>query len=157
MKAGDGCVDDAALRRDLAVKAFEHTAAYDGAIANYFGARLAGEPEHFRRTLNLQLHKVQDLRYGENPHQRAAFYAEAPRLRRPGHRAAAAGQGPVLQQHRRYRRGPGLRQAVRGAGLRHRQARQPLRRGAGRHAAGLRARLRHRPGVRLRRHHRVQP
>jgi phosphoribosylaminoimidazolecarboxamide formyltransferase/IMP cyclohydrolase len=59
------------------VRVFEHTAAYDGAIANYFGARLAGEPEHFGRTLNLQLHKVQDLRYGENPHQRAAFYAEA--------------------------------------------------------------------------------
>jgi phosphoribosylaminoimidazolecarboxamide formyltransferase/IMP cyclohydrolase len=76
LKAGNGCVP-AALRRDLAVRVFEHTAAYDGAIANYFGARLAGEPEHFGRTLNLQLHKVQDLRYGENPHQRAAFYAEA--------------------------------------------------------------------------------
>jgi phosphoribosylaminoimidazolecarboxamide formyltransferase/IMP cyclohydrolase len=75
LKAGNGCVP-AALRRDLAVRAFEHTAAYDGAIANYFGARLAGEPEHFGRTLNLQFHKVQDLRYGENPHQRAAFYAE---------------------------------------------------------------------------------
>jgi phosphoribosylaminoimidazolecarboxamide formyltransferase/IMP cyclohydrolase len=109
LKAGNGCVP-AALRRDLAVQGvFEHTAAYDGAIANYLGARLAGEPEHFGRTLNLQFHKVQDLRYGENPHQRAAFYAEAGALDDLAMAPAAAGQGPVLQQHRRHRRGAGLR------------------------------------------------
>ncbi|GAB5413345.1 MAG: bifunctional phosphoribosylaminoimidazolecarboxamide formyltransferase/IMP cyclohydrolase [Congregibacter sp.] len=66
----------AALRRDLAVRAFEHTAAYDGAIANYLGARLGDEPEAFGRTFNQQFFKVQDLRYGENPHQSAAFYRE---------------------------------------------------------------------------------
>jgi phosphoribosylaminoimidazolecarboxamide formyltransferase/IMP cyclohydrolase len=66
----------ATMRRDLAVRAFEHTAAYDGAIANYLGARLNDAPETYGRTLNLQFHKVQDLRYGENPHQSAAFYRE---------------------------------------------------------------------------------
>lgn len=70
-----GCVPPP-LRRDLAVRAFEHTAAYDGAIANYLGARLDDEAVTHGRTLNLQFFKVQDLRYGENPHQNAAFYRE---------------------------------------------------------------------------------
>jgi phosphoribosylaminoimidazolecarboxamide formyltransferase / IMP cyclohydrolase len=65
-----------ATRFDLAVKAFEHTAQYDGAIANYLGCRLDAEPTNFPRTFNAQYIKVQDMRYGENPHQRAAFYAE---------------------------------------------------------------------------------
>ncbi len=62
----------------LAVKAFEHTAAYDGAVADYLG-RLGpdGAPGPFPRTLNLQLHHAQAMRYGENPHQRGAFYVEA--------------------------------------------------------------------------------
>ncbi len=70
-------------RFDLAVKAYEHTAAYDGMIANYLG-RLTGvhkadlqQAEVFPRTFNLQFHKVQEMRYGENPHQRAAFYVES--------------------------------------------------------------------------------
>ncbi|ROT94584.1 bifunctional phosphoribosylaminoimidazolecarboxamide formyltransferase/IMP cyclohydrolase [Marinobacter sp. R17] len=64
-------------RFDLAVKAFEHTAAYDGAIANYLGGRTAdNDNPDFPRTFNTQFVKVQDMRYGENPHQRAAFYAE---------------------------------------------------------------------------------
>lgn len=72
----DGCVT-AELRFDLAVKAFEHTARYDGAIANYLGALGgAGGAPGFPRSLSLQLRKVQDLRYGENPHQSAAFYRE---------------------------------------------------------------------------------
>jgi phosphoribosylaminoimidazolecarboxamide formyltransferase/IMP cyclohydrolase len=75
MRDNQGCVP-AAMRRDLAVRAFEHTAAYDGAIANYLGARLEDETATHGRTLNLQFHKVQDLRYGENPHQGAAFYRE---------------------------------------------------------------------------------
>ncbi len=66
-------------RFNLAVKAFEHTAHYDGMIANFLGNRLQGfdTPDTFPRTFNTQLHKVQDLRYGENPHQQAAFYIEA--------------------------------------------------------------------------------
>ncbi|HSH47015.1 MAG TPA: bifunctional phosphoribosylaminoimidazolecarboxamide formyltransferase/IMP cyclohydrolase, partial [Halomonas sp.] len=58
-----------ATRFDLAVKAFEHTAGYDGAIANYLGNRLPDSESDFPRTFNLQLTKKQDMRYGENPHQ----------------------------------------------------------------------------------------
>lgn len=64
-------------RFDLAIKAFEHTAQYDGMIANYFGARLPQQESQFPRTFNTQFQKKQDLRYGENSHQNAAFYVEA--------------------------------------------------------------------------------
>lgn len=64
-------------RFDLAIKAFEHTAAYDGAIANHFGQLVDGGSEQFPRTFNTQFIKAQALRYGENPHQSAAFYREA--------------------------------------------------------------------------------
>ncbi|MEQ8954517.1 MAG: bifunctional phosphoribosylaminoimidazolecarboxamide formyltransferase/IMP cyclohydrolase, partial [Gammaproteobacteria bacterium] len=72
------CSLDLATRFDLAVKTYEHTAAYDGAIANYLGARLApdGAVASFPRTFNTQFHKKQDMRYGENPHQSAAFFVE---------------------------------------------------------------------------------
>nr|MBO2510791.1 bifunctional phosphoribosylaminoimidazolecarboxamide formyltransferase/inosine monophosphate cyclohydrolase [Gammaproteobacteria bacterium] len=73
-----------AQRFDLALKAFEHTAAYDGMIANYLGtidqsaATLSTEGRsQFPRTFNSQFIKAQDMRYGENPHQSAAFYVEA--------------------------------------------------------------------------------
>ena len=49
-------------------------------IAQYLGARVGkenGEADQFARTFNLQMDKVQDLRYGENPHQSAAFYVES--------------------------------------------------------------------------------
>ncbi len=65
-----------ATRFDLAVKTFEHTARYDGAIANYLGARTGGEATTFPRTLSLQFKQVQTMRYGENPHQQAAFFVE---------------------------------------------------------------------------------
>ncbi len=64
-------------RFDLAIKAFEHTAAYDGAIANHFGKLVSGGTANFPRTFNTQFHQVQEMRYGENPHQQAAFYVEA--------------------------------------------------------------------------------
>jgi len=65
-------------RFDLAVKAFEHTSHYDGAIANYLGRiQQDGSKADFPRTFNLQFDKVQEMRYGENPHQKAAFYKEA--------------------------------------------------------------------------------
>jgi len=66
-------------RFDLAVKAFEHTSNYDGMIANYLGTiDLDKEKkENFPRTYNLQFNKTQVMRYGENPHQQAAFYVEA--------------------------------------------------------------------------------
>ncbi len=76
MEQNEGAVSEA-TRFSLAVKAFEHTAAYDGAIANYLGAiQPDGEKTKFPRTFNLQLKKSQDLRYGENPHQQAAFYLD---------------------------------------------------------------------------------
>jgi phosphoribosylaminoimidazolecarboxamide formyltransferase/IMP cyclohydrolase len=65
-----------ATRFDLAVKAFEHTARYDGAIANYLGCRTGAQPTRFPRTFSVQLRKAQEMRYGENPHQAAAFYVE---------------------------------------------------------------------------------
>jgi len=76
MQANGGatCMD---TRFDLAIKAYEHTAAYDGAIANHFGRLVPGGSESFARTFNTQFHKVQEMRYGENPHQKAAFYTEA--------------------------------------------------------------------------------
>ncbi len=72
-------------RFDLAIAAFEHTAAYDGMIANYFGTmapsygenKEGDEESKFPRTFNQQFEKKQDMRYGENSHQAAAFYVEA--------------------------------------------------------------------------------
>jgi phosphoribosylaminoimidazolecarboxamide formyltransferase / IMP cyclohydrolase len=70
----------------LARKVFAHTAAYDGMVSNYLGALQAGAEEAgaavplrdaFPSTYNLQLTKTQDMRYGENPHQAAAFYRDA--------------------------------------------------------------------------------
>ena len=72
----NGSVDDA-TRFDLAVKTFEHTAHYDGMIANYLGKITESETTvDFPRTFNSQFHKAQEMRYGENPHQKAAFYTE---------------------------------------------------------------------------------
>src|SRR5690606_36229114 len=75
MKANNGATAYN-TRFDLAIKAYEHTAAYDGAIANYFGSRVDGGSPLFPRTFNLQLNKKQEMRYGENPHQFSAFYTE---------------------------------------------------------------------------------
>ncbi len=81
-----GCVHDE-HRFDLAVKVFEHTAKYDAAIANYLGTIIEDKKSDadtdkknsisFPRTFNRQYHKSQEMRYGENPHQAAAFYKEA--------------------------------------------------------------------------------
>ena len=77
LEAGSASLDRA-MRFELAVAAFEHTARYDGMIANYLGARLGGEGKaaRFPRTFNWQFNKQQDLRYGENPHQAAAFFRD---------------------------------------------------------------------------------
>ena len=78
--AASGRVLSTATRFALARKAFSHTASYDGAISNWLTARGAdGAAAAFPDRFNLQAVKVQDLRYGENPHQQAAFYRdEAP-------------------------------------------------------------------------------
>jgi phosphoribosylaminoimidazolecarboxamide formyltransferase/IMP cyclohydrolase len=75
--ARNGKVLSAATRFALAQRAFSHTAAYDGAISNWLTARgpdSAAVP--FPDRFNLHAIKVQDLRYGENPHQQAAFYRD---------------------------------------------------------------------------------
>lgn len=76
LRDGDGGLTEE-TRRQYAAKAFAHTAEYDATIANYFqlsmdeaGDKMAELPE----VISLQLKKIQDLRYGENPHQGAAFY-----------------------------------------------------------------------------------
>ncbi|MBI4755053.1 MAG: bifunctional phosphoribosylaminoimidazolecarboxamide formyltransferase/IMP cyclohydrolase [Betaproteobacteria bacterium] len=76
LRANDGAIG-AATRLELATKAFVHTARYDGAIANYLTSLTdEGVREPFPRRLQLAFDRVQALRYGENPHQNAAFYRE---------------------------------------------------------------------------------
>ena len=75
MANNNGCTSHS-TRFDLAIKAYEHTAAYDGMIANYFGRLVLGGNENFPRTFNTQFVKSQDMRYGENPHQNSAFYVD---------------------------------------------------------------------------------
>lgn len=66
------------LRQSLAAQAFAHTSMYDGAIANYFDritTRGSGDETQLSATKTLRLRKLNDLRYGENPHQAAALYS----------------------------------------------------------------------------------
>ncbi len=76
MRASGGEVS-AATRFNLAKKAFTHTARYDGAIANYLTSLQAdGKRSAFPTRLQFAFDRVEELRYGENPHQHAAFYRE---------------------------------------------------------------------------------
>ena len=79
LAALDEPADAASLRAELAAKVFAHTSAYDGAIARFLSEHAAGparEPGGPPERVALSLTRVQTLRYGENPDQRAAFYAE---------------------------------------------------------------------------------
>jgi phosphoribosylaminoimidazolecarboxamide formyltransferase/IMP cyclohydrolase len=82
---------DFATRARLAAKAFAHTAAYDTMVAAYLSAQQPRSSEPFPATLPLLFEKAQDLRYGENPHQRAAFYRD------PAARGAGVATARVLQ------------------------------------------------------------
>lgn len=76
LNAGGGTLSKETCFR-LAVKTFEHTAQYDGAIANYLGSiGNDGGRTEFPATYNTQFILKQNMRYGENPHQAAAFYIE---------------------------------------------------------------------------------
>jgi phosphoribosylaminoimidazolecarboxamide formyltransferase/IMP cyclohydrolase len=75
MKQTGGAVS-AATNFKLAVKVYQHTAAYDGAISNWLGQQCDEQSADFPPVLSLQYHKAQGMRYGENPHQKAAFYVE---------------------------------------------------------------------------------
>jgi phosphoribosylaminoimidazolecarboxamide formyltransferase/IMP cyclohydrolase len=76
-----------ALRLALATKAYAHTASYDGAIAGYLSSLAEAAPEQDKaparnewpNTLTIQMQQQQALRYGENPHQSAAFYVDSHR------------------------------------------------------------------------------
>ena len=63
---------DQEMRRAFAIKAFRHTAQYDATVAGYLGAQ-----EPLPDSLTLTYNKIDDMRYGENPHQAAGFYREA--------------------------------------------------------------------------------
>ena len=79
-------------RFHLMTKAFEHTAKYDGMIANYFGSKnFRNESFKFPNTINFQFKKQQAMRYGENPHQDSAFYIDQSYL------SAAIGSSKQLQ------------------------------------------------------------
>ena len=81
-----------AMRAELAAKAFAHTAAYDGAISGYLSSvTMDGESTDFPRFLTLSFERAYGLRYGENPHQRAAFYVD--RGAAPGSTARAESVG----------------------------------------------------------------
>jgi hypothetical protein len=158
LSASGGSVG-AETRFRLAQKAFSHTAAYDGAISNYLTAlEASGARAPFPRRLNLQFDLAQPLRYGENPHQAACVL---PRSRagagEPGELPPGAGEGAFLQQYRRRRCGLGMRERFRADRLRHRQARQSLRRSRCRDGGGsLRQGVRYRSDVGVRGHHRFQ-
>ena len=78
LEAYDGDGPDEGLRRELALKAFRHTAEYDAAISGYFEGEV--EPEGHRQlpeSWSLGMSRTRSLRYGENPHQKGALYREA--------------------------------------------------------------------------------
>jgi phosphoribosylaminoimidazolecarboxamide formyltransferase/IMP cyclohydrolase len=83
------------LRQRLAAKAFAHTAQYDAMVSAYFASTIGGEVESFADDLNLSFRKRLDLRYGENPHQQAAFYSD-PRAIGASVAAAVQVQGKEL-------------------------------------------------------------
>ena len=71
-----GCSLSPETHNRLFIKAFRHTSHYDAAISNYFASLDENKkPTRWGQTVNIQLSKIQDMRYGENPHQSAAFYA----------------------------------------------------------------------------------
>ena len=83
----DGAVS-ADMREQLAAKAFRYTADYDHVINTFLVSRLGHDKERLPEVLNLRFRKKQDLRYGENPHQQAAFYVD--NETKPGTVAGAA-------------------------------------------------------------------
>jgi phosphoribosylaminoimidazolecarboxamide formyltransferase/IMP cyclohydrolase len=77
LQANDGAVSDA-TRASLALEAYRHTAAYDAAISSYLAGKFEAD-EPLPKQLIVSRQRMQMLRYGENPHQKAAFYAGASR------------------------------------------------------------------------------
>jgi phosphoribosylaminoimidazolecarboxamide formyltransferase/IMP cyclohydrolase len=84
LRAEDGCLGDATRSR-LALKAFERTAGYDRAIHTYLAQRAGGEDDALPSRLAVDLERSASLRYGENPHQRAALYGSFLEVAEPLH------------------------------------------------------------------------
>ncbi len=147
-----------ALRRRLAARAFARTAAYDAAISAWFAGQL-GDEWPARKSIAGALN--QTMRYGENPHQAAAFYTFP--NPRPGVATARQLQGKELSYNNINDTDAAFELVAEfdpaaGAGRGHHQARQPLRRGPGRDPEeAYRARPAVRSGLGLRRHRRGQP
>ena len=122
---------DSETRRALG-KAFSHTSAYDSAIVSWMDG-----DELLPPTIHLALERTDDvLRYGENPHQRAALYRAHARFADRQERADLVGRcdpqkwdSLVLPEHLRRRRGDAIVYDSATTGRRHRQAREPVRRG----------------------------
>ena len=137
MRANDGATS-LATRFDLAIKAYEHTAAYDGAIANHFGTLVPGGSPSSRAPSTPSSTRCRRCATARTRISRRRSMSRRSRRSRHRHRQAVTGQGAVLQQRGGHRRRPGVRQEFRGARLRNRQARQPLWCGrCGRNRQGL--------------------
>jgi phosphoribosylaminoimidazolecarboxamide formyltransferase/IMP cyclohydrolase len=156
-KPGNGCVP-AALRFDLAVQGLR---AHRGLRRRHrqlpSAARRAGEPEPSAAPSTCSSTRCRTCATART---RTSAPPSTPRsvpLPATWPPPAAAGQGPVLQQHRRHRCGAGVRQAVRAPACVIVKHANPCGVARATPAGRLRARLRHRPGVGLRRHHRLQP
>ena len=133
-------------------------ATYDAAISNWFANEL-GDPAPAYRAFGGQSHRAAALR--REPASGGGVLSHARAAPRRRHRAAGAGQAALLQQHQRHRRGLRMRRRVRSRPhrrLRHRQARQSVRRRRGREPArGLPQGAGLRPGVGVRRHRGAEP
>ena len=128
--------------------------AYDAAVARWLG-----RDEHFPETFVPVFDRVAELSYGENPHQRAAYYVQRGVAHAPARaRRAGAREATLLQQPQRPLGRPDARAGARPAGVRDREARQSLRRRARRDdRRGVRQGARGGSGLRVRRSRRPQP
>ena len=150
-----GVLSDA-TKRQLARTAFAHTAAYDAAIVGWFDD-VSGDP--LPPTIHLALERVQDLRYGENPHQTGARYREVGTTSWwddvEQHGGLALSYLNLFDADAAWGLANDLAHTTGPARRRHHQARQPVRRGRRRLAGGgVSASLRVRRALRLRRHRR---
>ncbi len=145
-------------RSRLAAKAFAHTARYDTMVASYLQQRLGYEDDGFDEQLALYFDRQQDLRYGENPHQRAAFYRN-PAARGGSVTTARVLQGKELSYNNIADADAAIecvRQFARPACVIVKHANPCGVALAADSLERLRARLPHRPDLRVRRHHRLQ-
>ena len=145
----------AQTRESLATEAFGATARYDAAISRWFAEREDDFPNQYVAAFE----KVLDLSYGENPHQRAAYYEQVGmRTHLLARTVKVHGKELSFNNLLDLDSGRRLRERVRGARRGDHQAQQPLRRRGRRDVArGLRARARVRPAERLRRRRGPQP